>query len=334
MRPWPLWICSHQRDASCAAATDSTRSRAANETAETRLCESLSLFGLRSRVHRVTWPNVTQLPFLAPSGFVAAADLSQAHPSPFAWIILRDREVLMPASDPRRLPDCAPALEYPTVQHLGSFDGKPIMAAAVKASEPAPSGYEWVNLRSLYGVLEDGWYSLCGRAAQLLDWDRSHAFCGRCGTRTVLDGKEHSRKCTGCGTSAFPRLDPAVIVAVMRPPNQILLARASRLPPGVHSVLAGFVEPGESLEQCVAREVFEETAIRVGRVQYVCSQPWPFPRTLMVAFVAEYAAGSIQVDTQELLSAEWFGIDALPPLPSHLTIARHLIEHARGLYGR
>lgn len=272
---------------------------------------------------------MTQLPFIAPAGFVAAADLSQVHPAPFAWIIVRDREVLMPASNPNHLPDSAPALEFETVQHLGSLDGKPVMAAAVKAGQPAPAGYEWVGLRALYGVLDDSWYSLCGRAAQLLDWDRLHTFCGRCGTRTVLDGKEHSRKCMGCGTSAFPRLDPAVIVAVTRPPNQILLARASRLPPGVHSVLAGFVEPGESLEQCVAREVFEETAIHVDRVHYVFSQPWPFPRALMVGFVAEYAAGSIQIDSQELLGAEWFALDALPPLPSHLTIARHLIEHVK-----
>jgi NAD+ diphosphatase len=127
----------------------------------------------------------------------------------------------------------------------------------------------------------------------------------------------------------FPRIEPAVIVAVTRAPNEILLAHAGRLPPGMHSVLAGFVEPGESLEQCVAREVFEETGIEVGNIRYVASQPWPFPRGLMVGFVADYVSGSIVIDPHELQGAAWFDWNNLPSLPSHLSIARFLIEHAK-----
>jgi NAD+ diphosphatase len=272
---------------------------------------------------------VSQLPFTAPINFTPAPDITEPHPAPALWIIMRDREVLVASPDSHALPATAPALEFSAVQFLGSLRDAPIMTAAVAHDTEAPSGWSWVALRSLYGVLEDDLFSLCGRAAQLLDWELCHAFCGRCGTRTQRDGKERCMRCNQCGLNVFPRIEPAVIVAVTRAPNQILLAHAGRLPAGMHSVLAGFVEPGESLEQCVEREVFEETGIRVGNVRYVASQPWPFPRGLMVGFIADYVSGSIVIDPHELQGAAWFALDDLPPVPSRLSIARYLIEYAK-----
>ncbi len=273
--------------------------------------------------------SVSRLPFAAPINFTPASDITEPHPAPGLWIVVRDREVLIAGADEHSLPSTAPALDLRATQYLGKLGDCPIMTAAVARDTKAPSGWTWVSLRSLYGMLDEDQFSLCGRAAQLLDWELCHAFCGRCGTRTQRDGKERCMRCVQCGLNVFPRIDPAVIVAVTRPPNEILLAHAGRLPAGMHSVLAGFVEPGESLEQCVAREVFEETGILVGNIRYVSSQSWPFPRGLMVGFVADYLSGSIVVDPRELEGAAWFALDELPPVPSDLSIARYLIEYAK-----
>jgi NAD+ diphosphatase len=182
-------------------------------------------------------------------------------------------------------------------------------------------------MRQLFGVLDDARLSLAGRAAQLLDWELDNAFCGRCGAQTTLFAAGGYCECPHCKISLYPRLEPAVIVAVIRPPGEILLARSTRLPAGMHSVLAGFVEAGETLEQCVAREVFEETGIIVSGITYVASQPWPFPRSLMLGFVAEYQSGEIVIDPTELSSAAWFALDELPSIPSSLSMARTLIDH-------
>ena len=272
---------------------------------------------------------MSQLPFVTPSNFTPASNILVPHPSPERWIILRDREVLLAASHSNTLPQRPPSLEFLAVQYLGQLGSAPIMTAAVKRDTQAPEGWTWVGLRSLYGALGDDQFSLCGIAAQLLDWQLCHAFCGRCGAPTELDGKEHCARCLRCELTAYPRIEPCVIVAVTRAPNEILLAHAGRLPPGVHSVLAGFVESGESLEQCVAREVFEETGIRIGNPRYVASQSWPFPRALMIGFTAEYVSGSIIIDPHELDGAAWFPFESLPALPSRVSIARYLIDYAQ-----
>jgi NAD+ diphosphatase len=270
-----------------------------------------------------------QFAFAAPPDFTPSAAAEVPDVQCAEWIIVRDRELLLPDSEGCSLPRERPNLAYRAIQHLGQLDGVDIAAAAAPSNAEAPSGWSWVGLRSLFGVLDDSRLSLAGRAAQLLDWELCHAYCGRCGAPTLLDRKERCRRCERCGLSAFPRLEPAVIVAVTRAPNEILLARFSRLPQGVHSVLAGFVEPGETLEQCAEREVLEESGIRIKNLKYVASQPWPFPRSLMIGFTAEHATGTIDIDRRELESAAWFPLDRMPPLPSHISIARTLIEVVR-----
>jgi NAD+ diphosphatase len=162
-------------------------------------------------------------------------------------------------------------------------------------------------------------------AVQILNWDKNFQFCGRCGTRTEELIKERAKRCPNCQFINYPRLSPAVIVAVIRE-DRILLARPKRFKSKMYSVLAGFVEPGETLGECVKREVLEETNVLVKNICYFGSQPWPFPDSLMVGFTAEYKSGKIEIDKEELLEANWFKADGLPETPTKISIAGHLID--------
>ena len=189
------------------------------------------------------------------------------------------------------------------------------------------------GLRPLFDELSDEHVALAGRASQLLHWHATHARCGRCG-RPMIDMKaERARHCPRCGLTSFPRVSPAVIVAVVRD-DAILLAQGRGFKEGLYSVLAGFVEPGESLEAAVHRELREEVGVTVKNVAYFGSQPWPFPDSLMVAFTAEYAGGEIRVDESEIVEAGWYEPASLPAVPGRFSIARRLIDwfvdaHAR-----
>ncbi len=183
-----------------------------------------------------------------------------------------------------------------------------------------------VPLRGLYGRVDDVRWTLAGRAVQLLDWDRSHRFCGRCASPTDPVPGERARGCPECGQLAFPRLAPAVIVLVDRDDGAALLARGRNFPVPMYSCLAGFVEPGETLEEAVEREVFEEVGVEIGDVRYVASQPWPFPHSLMIGFEARWQGGEIDIDEGEIADAGWYTPDALPMVPPRMSIARTLID--------
>ena len=214
-------------------------------------------------------------------------------------------------------------------QYLGTLDG--VSCYTGELAEPVEAdGTTLRDLRSLLGTLPDPLFSLAGRAYQIVDWERTHRYCGKCGGPTKpLDG-ERARSCADCGMHFFPRVTPAVIVAVVRD-RKILLAQARRFPSAFHSVLAGFVEPGETFEECVRREVREEVGIEVTNLRYFGSQPWPFPHSLMVGFTAEYAGGDLALEEKEIVHAGWFDADeiALLSIPRHGTIARRLIEWFR-----
>jgi NAD+ diphosphatase len=185
------------------------------------------------------------------------------------------------------------------------------------------------GLRELYAPLGDLLFNLAGRAAQIVVWDRTHQHCGQCGTPTEALPNERARCCPACGLTSYPRISPAIIIAVIRRDahgERILLARNHRFPPGRYSVVAGFVEPGESLEACAEREVFEEVGIRIKNIHYFGSQPWPFPNSLMIGFTAEYDAGEIRLEESELADAGWFSADNFPSLPPKMAIARKLID--------
>lgn len=188
-----------------------------------------------------------------------------------------------------------------------------------------PCTLEPVGLRELFGMIDDEELGWASRAAQLATFDRDHRFCGRCGAPAAPSTVEHARVCAACGATVYPQLSPAVIVLVERG-DECLLARSPRFPPGVHSAIAGFVEPGETAEHAVARELAEECGVAATDLRYAGSQPWPFPHSLMLGFSATYAGGEVRIDGVEVEAADWFAADALPPLPAPGSIARLLIE--------
>ena len=208
---------------------------------------------------------------------------------------------------------------------LGILGEQFCYAAELGPDQTVPASWEWMDLRGLAGAVGEELFWIAGRANHLLDWDRSHRFCGQCGHPTQDKSDERAKRCPACGLVNYPRLSPAVIVAVIKG-DRILLARNKRFRGPFYSVLAGFVEPGETLEQCVQREIHEEVGLSVKNIRYFGSQPWPFPNSLMVGFVADYADGEITVDNSELMEAGWFAAEALPNLPLKISIARRLID--------
>jgi NAD+ diphosphatase len=204
---------------------------------------------------------------------------------------------------------------------VGVLDGQHCWVVDVGAQ-----GASGTDLRSLWAQVDDIRWRVAGRAVQLVEWQRTHQYCGRCGTPTEPSSGERSRRCPKCGLLAFPRLAPAIIALVERADGRALLARNVNFPRTMFSCLAGFVEPGETLEEAVRREVAEEVGVTLGEVRYFSSQPWPFPHSLMIGFVAEWIGGDIVCQTGEIAEARWFDPNELPDIPSGISIARRLID--------
>jgi len=265
-----------------------------------------------------------------PVDYVAGIQAPADPPRQATWFVFRESELLVAAAEPV-LPRCHLLEDLGMVarrtQYLGVLGGRHCYSAEAPGETPAPEGWAWQGLRSLFGILDEASFALAGRALQIVEWDRTHQYCGACGEATVARTSERSRECPACGLVAYPRLAPAVM-ALVRRGDELLLARSPRFPKGTYSALAGFVEPGETIEQCLEREVLEETAIRVKGVRYFGSQPWPFPHSLMIAFFAEYGSGELRVDQAEIEDAQWFTAGNLPRLPARISIARQLIDAA------
>ncbi len=264
-----------------------------------------------------------------PFPFVPSLD-PRPREAPGLWFAFRKREMLV--LDGWTVPVGPSLLPYGVapirVQFLGHLDGEACFSAELPIDAPPPPGAQFRDLRQLFGRLPDALMGVAGRAVQIMDWDRSHQFCGACGSATAFHAKSRSRVCTNpaCGLEFYPRLSPAMIVAVERG-NEILLARSAHFPPGIYSVVAGFVDPGESAEDAVHREVWEETRIRVRNVRYFGSQAWPFPNSLMLGFQADYDSGEVQPDPDEIEDAAWFRVDAMPKrFPGRVSIAQWLLD--------
>ena len=197
-------------------------------------------------------------------------------------------------------------------------------------TEPECPGLELKGLRELFGLLPEADMEVAARAFQTLEWSAAHTFCGRCGAPTVYSTTELARTCSSCGSLFYPRITPAVITLVRRG-SEILLARGQRFGPRFYSLIAGFVEAGETLEQAVAREVYEEVGIRVKEIAYFASQPWPFPSQLMVGFTAHHAEGELRINEDEISDARWFPVSELPrdiDLPTNYSISGRMIRSA------
>jgi NAD+ diphosphatase len=199
-------------------------------------------------------------------------------------------------------------------------------AVELTADFPTGSDHEWVSLRSLVGRVDDETFNRWGKASQILRWQKTHRYCGSCGRETVEHVSEQAKVCPACSLAWYPLISPCIIVLVSRG-EELLLARSSRFREGMYSTLAGFVEPGESVEMTVHREIAEEVAIRIKNIRYFGSQPWPFPGQLMLGFFAEYDSGEIRVDGQEICDARWFHFRNLPMIPGEGTIAGRMIRH-------
>ena len=245
------------------------------------------------------------------------------------WFVFRGSTLLVVVDGPRARIPCHAELELlgftpPRRHYLGRLGGRDCFAAETEAVATAEFA-EWHGLRALFGRIDETDFALAGRAIQIVEWDRTHRFCGRCGAPTEPRPAERARACRECGLTNYPRLAPAVMALVLRG-RQLLLARSPHFPEGMFSALAGFVEPGETLEETLEREVREEVGIEIANLRYFGSQPWPFPHSLMIAFVADYAGGDITPQPDEIEAADWFDIDRLPRLPHAFSIARRLID--------
>ncbi len=248
--------------------------------------------------------------------------------SPALWFAFQRGAILVSNTESAELPCCCSLEEHGVAalrsHYLGLLGERHCYAAEIDEAQPLPAGWAPLGLRDLFGMVDSTLAALSGRALQILDWERNHQFCSRCGTPMRARSDERARACPSCRFTSYTPVSPAVMVLITRG-RELLLARKSVWPAGRYSAIAGFVEPGEMLEDTVIRETREEVGVEVGELRYFGSQPWPFPHSLMVAFTAEYAGGPVKPDGVEIEEAAWFDAEELPRLPPSVSISRRLI---------
>lgn len=253
------------------------------------------------------------------------------------WYVFKDDKLLLcRSSEPRLLTSCdVGALSGLLINKgtvvIGDRDkGKVINEfwGEMAHNAAVPGNMITMGLREVGSAFGEEVFYKAARAFQLMKWYGHHLFCMSCGGRLKPSPFDNGKICPSCGAIFYPPVTPAIIVAVERE-GKILLARNANFPPGRYSVIAGFVEPGESFEDAVRREVKEEVSVEVKNIRYFGSQPWPFPHTIMVGFTAQWASGEIKPDGREILDARWFAPDELPDIPSGISISRKLIDHFR-----
>jgi NAD+ diphosphatase len=264
--------------------------------------------------------------------FISSFTPPGEHSEPDLWFIFQKDKLLVTntgqAVEIPKMPNIRSIGMVPvSQQYLGTLDRVRCYACITdNVHSNVPDGMMFMPLRSLIGLVPDDIFWTAARASLIMYWDRTSSFCGKCGQPAKLSGTERAKVCTACGFTTYPRISPAVIVAVIKD-GHILLGSSKRFPQSFYSVLAGFVEPGETFEQCIKREIKEEAGIDVKNIRYFASQPWPFPDSMMVGFTAEYAGGDICADGEEVIDVQWFSADNLPQIPANKTIiARRLID--------
>jgi len=248
------------------------------------------------------------------------------------WFIFREDRLLVQSIDNEKcsipLVKNLPELEItPTrTQYLGRYGNTCCYSAEISKETKPPANMFLMHLWGLYDIIDTDLFQIAGYAFHIMKWDQTSQYCGRCGTQTKNSEKERAKICENCNLIIYPRISPAVITAITRE-NKILLAKAGRFRNrNMYSVLAGFVDPGETLAECVKREIKEEVDIEVENIRYFGSQPWPFPDSLMIGFTADYKSGELSIDGEEIIDAGWFTPGNLPEIPGKLSIARELID--------
>ncbi|WFR55659.1 NAD(+) diphosphatase [Anaerocolumna sp. AGMB13025] len=220
-------------------------------------------------------------------------------------------------------------LTEPGLKYITMYEGHTCYGERLKESFVPGENFELIEIREItYLTGNPEWFMIAGTANHILHWYSMNQFCGRCGHKTYEKDDERAKVCPDCGNIIYPRISPATITLVKKD-DKILLAHNKNFKSGLYSLIAGFVEPGETLEHCVEREIQEEVGIKVKNITYFTSQPWPFPESLMLAFTAEYDSGDITVDQTEITDAAWFNADSLPDIPSTDSVAGKLIRWYR-----
>jgi NAD+ diphosphatase len=249
---------------------------------------------------------------------------------PAYWFVFKEKKMLIvmsgTAGSPPLVKDIRDTGIHPVRElYLGTLDGAHCYGAEIVGPIDPPEGMAFHSLRGIHGNLDESLFRIAFRAIHTIEWDQTDQFCGLCGSKNRPKHDERAKECPQCGYVSFPRISPAIIVLVEHN-GRALLGRSGRFKEGLYSTLAGFVEPGETLEDAVRREVKEEVGIDVKNIRYFGSQPWPFPDSLMIGFTAEYAGGEIKIDDNEILDARWFSAEDMPEIPGKISISRALID--------
>jgi len=250
---------------------------------------------------------------------------------PEYWFIFQNDLLLLQPTNDHKLPtnlSLSPLQPHLRRQHkLGLFNQINCYCAEITPEIALPNEIKPTPLRKAFELLGTSWYVAAAKASAVINWDKNHQFCGRCGNVTLHKSGTFERVCNACGLSLYPRISPSMIVLIQKDDN-ILMSRSPRFPPGAYGLIAGFVEVGESIEDAVHREVKEEVGIEIKNLRYFGSQSWPFPDSLMIGFFADYASGELTIDHHEIEAADWYRYDHLPGRPSsNISIAQKLIDH-------
>lgn len=261
--------------------------------------------------------------------FVRAYPPARPDPGPALWLPFHKGELLTRTEGGatrlhRGDRESLMMLDLTEPLYLGTLGGVPCLTAETDPDSDIPEGWAASSLRALFGQVSDPEYLLAGYAAQMLYWRRTSGFCPVCGHRTEARNGDWGRRCPNCGHVAYPHISPATLILIHDGPRLLLAQK-----PGWetrYSILAGFVEPNESLEDCVRRETREEVGLEITDLAYAGSQPWPYPHQLMVGFTARYAGGEIVIDVAELERAAWFDVGSLPDLPPPVSLSRQMID--------
>lgn len=220
-------------------------------------------------------------------------------------------------------------LQLPKVEKLASdlhiHHNDHVIARDLLEHESVPDGYQLIPIRELIQLWSTTEFLQASRAVQLLEWRRNHKFCSHCGHATEIHSKEYAMVCPACGYHQYPRVQPCVITIITKGEDELLLAKSAHNKSNMYGLIAGFVEVGETLEEAVQREAFEEVGVKLKNIRYMSSQPWPFPSNLMIAFHAEYDSGDIQLQLEEISDAQFFKFDQLPEIPFKGSIAHSMI---------
>lgn len=235
---------------------------------------------------------------------------------PIFWFIVQQNEfLLLNNSLPNEVDIASLSTHFIRRFQLGTFQGNEYLCAELPQDLEVNEEFNVVPIRQALSLFSPEQFGIGVKAYSVINWDKNHQFCGRCGLPTNHHGKNFERICSSCNMSFFPRISPSIIVLIHNK-DRLVMARSPHFLPGVYGLIAGFVEIGESLEEAVHREVKEEVGLEIKNLNYFGSQPWPFPDSLMVAFTAEYAAGEIKIDQDEIEEAGWYNYNNLPGRPS------------------